>query len=407
MPSWAPKALLILAACSLVLTGIVGVGRSGRNVLRSGFIDYHITVEAGRALRDGVNAYVPSAFEPYLAAHAPGVDATSPYSYPPHATTLFAAISALPGMAGAVAWLLLLLLCVVPSAVAVADIARAGPERGGEPLAGPGPWICAALFVANPVASHILWLGQPALLACCGLFLMYLGERRGQAVVTGLGLALASVKPQLSLVFGVTLLLDRRWRPLAVGAVVMLVLSLYPLAVFGPGELVRSFLARLSTHATWGANMPGSESNIGVRNLLYTMNVDVPGLEIVAVLAAVVVWRLRARLRPEDRFALLLGATLLFMPNQDSAYVLLVALVSALWPYAKERPRLGWAMLALGVVFMLPRRLVRLGHLAFLNQWRTLVTAAFVALLVWAIRERLAAAADRARPAEEVPFARS
>jgi hypothetical protein len=99
------------------------------------------------------------------------------------------------------------------------------------------------------------------------------------------------------------------------------------------------------------------------------------------------VWRMRDRIaREEDRFALIVGLTLLFLFNQDSAYVLIVPLVAAVARHASGRRRLPWALVALGVVFIQPRRLVRhLGHPA-LSQWRTLVVAALVALLVLALR---------------------
>ena len=283
-------------------------------------------------------------------------------------------------------WVLLLLPTSYVQAVA-GDLALPGPDArdlGDRRLARPAPWIFAALVLANPVASHDLWLGQPALLAACGLLLVFAGERSGRSLVSGAGLALATIKPQLSILILFYLVLERRWRALAMAALIGLALSLVPLAVFGPRPLLASYVERLRTHTSWKGNLPGSEPSIGLRSLLWARRPRAR-LEPSALGLTAVVWRLRAHLRREDSFALLLGLTLLFVFNQDSAYVLVVPLLGALWFHARGRPRVTAALVALGALFVLLHALVRLAESPVLNQWRTLVTAAFVALLVFAI----------------------
>jgi hypothetical protein len=370
------------AAVFLVLTAMAGVGRGGHDLAHGYLLDYTIVSAAGRALLEGANAYVPSEFEPYMRRLAPGVDPASPYSYPPHLTTLMAPFAAAPRVWGQAAWVLLLLACIAVSARIVRDLARESAAA---------PWLFAALFpalfVANPVTSHDLWLGQPALIAACGLLLVLAGRLHERRAVTIVGLVLAAIKPQLSLLVFFYLALDGAWRELGIAALVGLGLSVPELVTFGPRGLVASYVQRIETHGTWWANLPGSESSIGVRSLLWVLGVHAPGLELVGLALTALVWRMRDRIaREEDRFALIVGLTLLLLFNQDSAYVLIVPLVAAVARHASGRRRLPWALVALGVVFIQPRRLVRhLGHPA-LSQWRTLVVAALVALLVLALR---------------------
>jgi hypothetical protein len=383
--------LVAAAAAFLGLTGVVGVGRGGHDLAAGHLLDYTIVAAAGRALLEGANAYVPAEFAPYMLRLAPGVDPTAPYSYPPHLTTLMAVFAAAPPAWGRAAWVVLLLACVAASAWIVRDLGDGVPQgRANRADATPGPtatpWLFAALFVANPVTSHDLWLGQPALLAACGLLLVLAGRLRKRPALTVVGLVLAAIKPQLSLLVFFYLALDGGWREIGIAALIGLALSVPALVTFGPGRLVASYVERLETHSAWVANLPGSESSIGVRSLFWALGVHVPGLELVGLALTALVWRARDRIAREDRFGLLLGLTLLFLFNQDSAYVLIVPVVAAVARHARGRRRLPWALVALGVVFIQPRRLVRhAGHPA-LSQWRTLVVAALVALLVLALR---------------------
>jgi hypothetical protein len=209
---------------------------------------------------------------------------------------------------------------------------------------------------------------------------------RNRPALTVVGLVLAAIKPQLSLLVFFYLALDGGWREIGIAALMGLALSIPEIAAFGPARLVASYVERLETHGTWYANLPTSESSIGIRSLFWALGLHVPGLEIVGLALTALVWRARDRMAREDRFGLLVGLTLLFLFNQDSAYVLIVPLIAVVAHHARGRRRLPWALAALGIVFIQPRRLVRhAGHPA-LSQWRTLVVAALVVLLVLALR---------------------
>jgi hypothetical protein len=378
------------AAAFLVLTAMAGMGRGGHDLAHGYLLDYTIVSAAGRALLEGANAYVPAEFEPYMRQLARGVDPASPYSYPPHLTTLMAPFAAAPRVWGQAAWVLLLLACIAVSARIVRDLGGGlarDPARGLGATPGFFAALFPALFVANPVTSHDLWLGQPALIAACGLLLVLAGRLRKRPAVTVVGLVLAAIKPQLSLLVFFYLALEGAWREIGIAALIGLALSVPELVTFGPRGLVTSYVHRIETHGTWWANLPGSESSIGVRSLLWVLGVHAPGLEVVGLALTALMWRFRGRIaREEDRFALIVGLTLLFLFNQDSAYVLIVPLVAVVARHTRGRRRLPWALVALGVVFIQPRRMIRhFGH-PTLSQWRTLVVAALVALLVLALR---------------------
>jgi len=385
-----PRFIFVLAATGVLATGIVGMGRTG-----TCFSDFQIVYAAGPTLLKRCNPYDQKELAPRLQEVNPQADLTAPYSYPPHFSSLIAILGLAPYPLARIVWLFLLVgavgLSTVIACTFVVPVAAPGTAARSE------RWWFASLALGNPMVSNDLWLGQPAILAYLGLLLAWYGMDQKKWILSGLGLGLALIKPQLGLFILVWLIFSRAYAALAVGAGLISLLSIYPALVLGPIHLVTSWRTRLSSYVEIGVNAPGSEHSIGLRSLLVSAGLPAPGLEILGVILVGGLWWYRAKLTSLDRLGLLLALTLIFVFNMDSAYICLIPLVGALWVRARQDRIVLWATVGLLLAFGFPRRVMRMSELPILNHWRTLVVMALAALLIAGVRR--AAGLGRSSPA--------
>jgi Glycosyltransferase family 87 len=163
----------------------------------------------------------------------------NPFNNPPHLVVPFVPLAALPLATSYLAWgviqmaLLAWLAWRLWSAVA-ADWSR--EER---------TVLVAMSLAASPLLITFLQ-GAFSLLACVAVLEGYLALRRSQDGRAGAWLVLATIKPQAVAGLGVMLLVGRRWRAIAAGTVVALVLAAVATVILGPaiwGDYLR-FLSR-------------------------------------------------------------------------------------------------------------------------------------------------------------------
>lgn len=302
---------------------------------------------------------------------------------PPWTLLLLLPLGALSFKAG---WALLTLLNLIVLLVSVPPRAAGRPDL---------PAIAALLF-AFWTLRHLAD-GNLAVFMVGGFLLLDAGWRRGSPWLLAAGLVLATAKPQesaLALVaLGIMLVRDwppRRW---ALAGGLALAGMLPALALLGAG-----WLARLLPGAELAPSVARLETNISLAALTAA---GAPGwarpLAGAAVLAGstgVIVrrWRDLAFTRPLA--GLLIAAALLLSPYANGAS-LAVLLAVGVVPLLRERPALGWALLALAYLPYLT--LVPNTASGWPEAWQMLYVAGLWAALGWHVA---ATPLRDARPAE-------
>ncbi len=282
-------------------------------------------------------------------------DTVLPYIHPPFEALLVAPLLALSYGTLYLLWNALSLLAFV---AALLLLARTTPL----------PWAVglvalAALGSFSPVHQGLI-LGQSSPLILLGLCGAYAALRQRRDTLAGVALALVVLKPQLLLVVGLLLLLQRRWRTLIVCGGIIALASVAAMAVLGPLWPLRyaRFLASISQ---WGGshneypqimynwrgllvNLLGSTDSAAIGPLV--------GLLMLATLGALVWawWRSRAATGDDaDRanellWALAVPAAILIAPHlyiHDltllalSAWLVLHQIAAGVW---RGRQRYAW-----------------------------------------------------------------
>lgn len=254
-----PRALgrvLLLAVLVLLAVGqmlyLVGViaAKAGLNAYAS-TNDLAATLTGARIIRDGDGARLydlgtqraaqEQVVAPYITL---GEDTLLPYIHPPFEAMLAAPLLGVPP---GVLFLLWNGLMVLATAGSVLLLARALPLAEGT------RWPLIAAIVAFAPLHQVLQMGQSSPLVLLGLCGAYVALRRGQEGWAGAALALMVVKPQMLLVLGVVVLLQRRWRALLVCGGILAALSVAAMPILGP--LWPLHYARfLAGIGRWGGN---------------------------------------------------------------------------------------------------------------------------------------------------------
>src|SRR5262245_12424795 len=205
----------VILLCAITLTtalGVLGAGHGGRSYTN---LDMRFLYLAGLQWHEGFSAYAPirpRPVDPWL-AEALG---RSDFAYPPQIAPLclllarFSPVGARDLMTG---------LNVVAALMLAAFRARLARDRKpGDPGA-PGDgsaWLVPTIVLGNFSTAFVVWAGQTTLIVTLALMLGWHYARRDRWLVGGLLLAISTIKPQLTLLAIIWLLLERRWRVLAV-----------------------------------------------------------------------------------------------------------------------------------------------------------------------------------------------
>lgn len=363
---------LVLAAAlaALLVFGVAGIGRGGSP--RQADLDYFWA--AGRLWAAGQNPYVPEAFTAEMQRIGRQTEGTV-LTYPPQFAPLSMLLGAfsLPvarwlmvglGLAafGALAWL------------AVRLVNDAAPSSAtGLPAT---RWLLPALVLGSPFAAHLVWIGQVTPLAVALLVGGWVAVRRGQDVWGGLLLGLATFKPHFVLLPLLWLLLERRFRALAVAAGTSAACAAPGLGFADPLGVLGLWLRAVPTYQADAANHLGGEYMVGIPSGLAALGVPMPplwALPLLGVLLTVGLWLGRRRLDLDDVLAWLVLVQCLGVWVHSNDLVLLVPLAAALWRRLAGRPGLWLSGIAGLSALYFPQRIVRLAGSPLLHHWRTLI----------------------------------
>ena len=244
-------------------------------------------------------------------------------------------------------------------------------------------WLVPALIIAHPFTSSVISHGQTTLVIAAALISGWYYARRERWVIAGALLAIAAIKPQVTILIFLWLLLERRWRLLAFTGIASLILCLFTQLVSGSPNLIVDWFGGLESYLTVKENSLGHYVVFNIQNLLYLLGIELPSLFPIAILLTILLWLNRSHLLIDDIAALLLCLSLLlgFSHYPDLA-ILPPFLLAAFWKHVFGR--INAVMVAFTLLFLMSFPRVFLLRLfepnELLLQWRVVV---LLILAIW------------------------
>lgn len=372
--------ILALAFAMLYAVGIQGVMKAGP--IGDDFLVFYRA--GGLFLQGG---------DPWLAL----MNTPQPYSYPPHSLSIVAAFSMLPQ---SVALSLHIAICLAAIAVMCycanqwfLNIRTFRSMTIAQALA-------LALIIGNPYTATSLYQGQMTLPVIAALLLSWHFRQKGQWVTAGIFLALATLKPQLSVLYVIWLLMSVNVGVVLVGASLAGLMILPGALVLGPLKPFESWLSSLGGYSHVSINAPGSPFVVGMESLLVAHGLEPERLWLILLCLAgtALLHRYRRHLDRTVTLHALLVLSFTFLYAHDYDYVAVILL----WSYgmmmvlnSASFVKLGfYAILALG--FFIPQRLLRDIDIPLVVHSRTLILAALcLAVIVWSKEINRAASLDK------------
>ncbi|MBE9126901.1 MULTISPECIES: glycosyltransferase family 87 protein [unclassified Coleofasciculus] len=360
------RAVFLLFACVvLVVKGILGVGVS--QSMGTNFDTKYLYV-AGLAWLEGLNAYDPEVAIQLGATLDLG---NFGFSYPPQIAPLCLILAAFPWAKTKV---IMTFLNVFSAGVLGFFCVRLVKRPQVKILKVPGSspwWFIPAIVISNPLTINVMWLGQTTLIVAAALVSSWYYAYRDRCVLSGILIAIASIKPQLSLLIILWFLLERRWRLLAVAVLTTLIFCLVPMAVSGPIDVFFYWFTSLNEYKNIFSNVLGSEAVFSIQNLMYAAGIKVPQLFLLALILTYLLWWYRSRLILDDVVGILVAISLLFGFAHHYDLVALAPLIAAFWRQLHKRPGAALIAIALFLAMVFPRAyLMTFLHNDLLLQYR-------------------------------------
>ena len=367
--------LVALSTLSLILFGILGIGRGASKLNFDGSVLY----AAGRAWLMGLNPYNHD-FLVQSVAQIKEIDSlgTAAFFYPPPSAALCMFAGLFDYSVAKFLWLGLNLLSIAAIIFMTVRTVNQHQKNSESHLGG---WILAAIIIGNPFTTHVVWMGQTSLMAFAATMAAWFFSQRQKFVWAGIFLGIASFKPQLCLLLGIWFLLERNWKILAVAFATVTIMSAYPLVLYGgPVAMLAAWHEGIKYgYINLPFNQPGSIDIVGMESLFASFGLKIPQIKIMAVVLAVVLWVFRNRINREDVLAVLMGISFTFLGYSHAYdYVGLFPILTSLWLYCSHNRNALLSSIALVFLLFFPRRVFIAGGLPFLVHWRTIVVLILV-----------------------------
>jgi Glycosyltransferase family 87 len=325
---------------------------------------------AGLAWWQGVDAYQPGVLARFVSENRK----VGPFAYPPQIAPLCLLLACF-SMPFARAVIVALNL----ASLAVIDGLQQQSWRGS--ARGERNWFITALILGAPFTSHVVYMGQTSLIALAACLAAWECAGRGRNVVAGLLAAVASIKPQMSMLILLWFLLERRFGLLAVSGLAVAAAAIGPALATGPLALIPTWIDAVGQYRGHMTNTVDFPQMFGLSSLLDAVNVPAAASPILAFPGFLWLWLHRRMLDRSEIVALLLAVSLLLIYAHAYDLVGLLPFVITFARLARTRREVALAGLALLAALCLPQRLLRPFGNPLLNQFRVPVVLA--ALLLW------------------------
>ncbi|MEQ9358322.1 glycosyltransferase family 87 protein [Coleofasciculus chthonoplastes] len=358
----------LLSACTvLIIVAIIGFSQH---------FDTKYLYVAGLSWWEGSNAY-----DPNVGSRLGANQSLGSFFYPPQIAPLCLLLSAFPWTQAKV---VMTLFNIFSAGVLAFFSLLLVKQPQVKQLRVPGAsarWFIPAVVIANPFTLNIIVLGQTTLIVSAALVSGWYYAYRDKWVLSGVLIAIATIKPQLSMLVILWLLLERRWRILAVATVTTLIFCLVPMAVSGPIDVFFHWFATLGKHKTIFANVLGTGGVFSLQDLLYTAGMKVPPLLPLGIVLTGLLWWYRSRLIIDDVIGLLMALSVLFGFAHHYDLIALAPLMAAFWRHLHHRSRATFVAITVMFVMCFPRNvLMRFIDSELLLQYRVLLV---IGVTIW------------------------
>ncbi len=335
---------LLCACTALIVVAIIGFSQH---------FDTKYLYVAGLSWWEGLNAY-----DPEVASRLGANQNAGGFFYPPQIAPLCLMLAAFSWTQAKVLITLLNVFCAGILAFFCVLLVKQ-PQVKQLKVTGSSPlWFIPAIVLGNPFTFQVIMLGQTTLVVTTALVSGWYYAYRDKWILSGILIAISTIKPQLSLLVILWLLLERRWRILAVAAVTTLIFCLVPMVITGPIDVFFHWFASLGEHKNVFANVLGFPAVFSIQNLLYTAGIKVPQLLPLAIVITGLLWRYRSRLIIDDMIGLLLAISVLFGLAHHYDLIALAPLMAGFWRHLHHLPRATLIALTVMFLMLVPRNVL-------------------------------------------------
>ncbi|WP_086934344.1 glycosyltransferase family 87 protein [Agarilytica rhodophyticola] len=236
-----------------------------------------------------------------------------------------------------------------------------------------------AVIIGNPFMAHSVFEGQLVLPTAAATMLSWYflnsGSEKKHLLFSGIFLGIATIKPQVSLLYIVWLLLSANFAVLFIGAATALLLLIPAFVAFGPIEAFANWLTSLSGYSSVSVNQPGSVHVVGIESFFVAMGIQGTGIFVkpLSLLATLILFRYRKCVDPILTVNLFLVFALTFIYGHDTDYAAIIMICSFILFLALQSASLQNILIA-GILlagFFFPQRILREYDIPFMHHLRT------------------------------------
>lgn len=362
--------LIALGTAFLIAVGLFGFMKPG-TALESDFIVFY---NAATLFLSGANPWSE------LASSA------TPYSYPPHSVAVLTFLGV-----GSVSVALILqhlinlssiLLIVMLSNNWFLHVRCFSSMTFAQAL-------CICILLGNPYMATSVNQGQltlpaVALIMLCWHMVYY---KNTSTFISGICLAFATIKPQLSLLFVIWFLIDKKFMVVLWGGAISFMLMLPGFINLGLYDTLFSWLGSMGGYSNVHQNAMGSPYVVGIQSMMVAYGVDIPaGMYLfLAGVSVGLLYLKKNSLSFFEIFSFLYIASFLFIYGHDYDYVAIAPVMVGLLMVALKFVSLRYTLLYFlaFLIFFMPQRGLRQLDVVLLDHVRTLILMGVALMLIY------------------------
>ena len=246
----------------------------------------------GECFLSGSNMYALECVGP-IVTDRHGYALIAGLSYPPHFAPFTLPIATLPYFASSYLFYIANIVACLSMVLIVSKTVTRVHIVQRELVSLSRQWALLLVLGSTGIWAAV-WLGQLTVFVAICLWMAFRQIEIGNEFAAAFLLALASVKPQISVFVFLWLLLHSRYKVLALSAAVAGLLSLYAFFTMGFLPAIEGWLNGMATYQNYPVNQLGNNSILGIPSFLALWGVHIPiwlGLMIGASLVAALRWK--------------------------------------------------------------------------------------------------------------------